>query len=167
MKRIMSNIILFVIFISMLTPSTIGIITQNVQKSDCNVIMINMMLWKLTRDGYFIYNVTNVGNQTIENQTIKIHIQGGAVFHGTVDVETSIFIEHLLPTHSELYKTKDQIFTRKQYPIFNRPLIGTVIEEETFMNCTQRGIIHIMFAFLREEVDHYAAYSVNYHATVK
>jgi len=158
MKKIMLRAILFVVIITLMMPVTIGISKQNdlpSLKIIPSVYLINVGLWKLTKDGYFIYNVTNLGNQTIENTTMLVHIQGGAIFHGYVDVNTSIFIEYLpcLPGKTwQLYQTKDLLFTRRHYPIFHRPLIGTVTEELIFMGSTQRGLVHIIFGFLIERI---------------
>ena len=90
-----------------------------------------------------------------------MHIQGGAVYHGYVDVNTSIFIEHLpcLPEKTwQLYQTKDPIFTRRQYPIFHRPLIGMALEEEIFMHTIQKGIIHFLFTLGMEKIFYIGPY---------
>jgi len=153
MEKIKHRAILFVVIITLIMPVTICIGKQNnptASKTSSSLYMISVNLWKLTKNGYFVYNVTNLGNQTIENATMFVRIKGGAHFHGYVDVNTSIFIEYLqcFPGKNwQLYQTIDPIFTRQQYPIFHRPLIGTVTEEENFMGDIQRAIVHILLGF--------------------
>jgi hypothetical protein len=116
--------------------------------------LINIHIQKVCWNGYILFNVTNLGNQTIENATIYIHIQGGAHYHGYVDVNTSILITNLpcIPEKNwQLYQTKDQIFLRKQYPIFHRPLLGKILIKEKFGNSVQLEDALIIFAIL---IDH-------------
>lgn len=161
MKKIILRILFFAVIILLIMPVSIGLKIKNnpvaLKINTSTYYAINIMIWKLTKDGYFIYNVTNLGDQTIENATIYLRIKGGAHYHGYADVNTSLFIEYLpcFPGKTwQLYQTEDQIFTRQQYPIFHRPLLGTVTEEENFMGDTQWGIVYIILGFLIEKLQH-------------
>lgn len=144
---------LFLSFILLMMPMALANLEQKESKTSDSDIMICMMIHNITRNGYFYYNVTNLKNETIDNVTILLDIRGGAIFHGKVHVSTSIIIENLSgPLHSKLYRTEEQVFMRKQYPIFGKPLLGAVIVEETYNDQSVTAIIHIWFAFLTEYI---------------
>lgn len=115
--------------------------------------LITLYMEKIDRsDGCIVYNITNLG-EPIYNETIYIRFHGEAVKrYGHVDVSTSIFLDDIQHCSFKLIKTKDPIFTKKQFPIFHRPLLGLFEEIETWRSATQYGTVKIWFYFIYEKI---------------
>jgi hypothetical protein len=122
------------------------------KSTENNGYIITLFIEKIDRnDGCIVYNVTNFGEH-IYNETIYIRFHGEAVKrNGHVDVNTSIFLDGIQQDSFQLIKTKDPIFTKKQFPIFHRPLLGIFEEVETWGSATQYGNVKILFYAIFEE----------------
>ena len=75
--------------------------------------MLYVQLWGFDKDGYFIYNVTNLGNDVLENATFNVTIDGGGKFY-SLFVETSFFVEELDGHEFDLYNLPLQKHAHKQ-----------------------------------------------------
>lgn len=150
-KKMPLKIMLIIVLVGLMMPNVLAETRQKILEDQGSDIVIAMRLHNITWNGYFYYNVTNMKNETIENATILLDVQGGAIFHGNVHVSTAIVIKNLSgPLHSKLYRTRDQIFPRILYPVFGRPLIGTVVIRETYKDQFVDVIVRILFSFIAE-----------------
>ncbi len=146
-----------VLILGTLMPGTIGMMQKS--NSDTNRVenqlgfMVEVSLYKLAKDGRFVYRVTNLGSepdQTIENLTMNVTFTGGGVWYTLEDFHTTIFIQYLPIHESGLYPMEDQIFTKEQFPIFHRPFLGTFDETITCQESILKANVHLLFNYINE-----------------
>jgi hypothetical protein len=136
-KTAISSIILFIFFLTIFIPCS-----TSTAQSEGTAVLVHLQ--DVTRNGYFIYNVTNLGPGEVSDITFNVSISGGGMMYSLYSKST-FFVDHLDNHECGEFKTKGEMFTRKDFPILHRPLVGGFIELISARGSTLRLFLRVVF----------------------
>jgi hypothetical protein len=125
MKSHLPLLFIFLLTLPSILPATANL-SHNVNNTNNTLArVIYSELWKIDTDGRLVFNITNLGNEgeDIENLTEYVHFYGSSSYTALnrMDVNTTVFIQHLSHLEWKHLKTKDPVFKVRR--IINQPLI--------------------------------------------
>ena len=145
--KLIKMIVIIIVIMILLSASAFVIFSAPASATkieSCDLFVVSVLIEKMTKDGCFVYNVTNAGDTDVVNMTFYVEVAGGGGWY-SLDTKTSFFVG-CLPKHTYgLFKTIDPVFTKKQFPVFHRPLVGRFVETVRLLSSYQRAMIIVMF----------------------